>query len=205
MTSILGVHLVMLGLGALLLVLKAVKFGGIYDPIAHQVRLIVPNLDPVRIFGYLFGFSPRGWTFSGMASVDNLEDVIGGHIWVAILCIGGGLFHIVSKPLQWAKRALVWSGEAYLSYSLGALALAGFSVACFVSVNTVAYPPEFYGEVGSSVRAALASVHAAFGFLALAGHWWHAFRSRSEAVRGVKYATFFDFLAEGVSGEASLT
>lgn len=201
MTSILGIHLVMLGLGALLLVLKATKFGGIYDPIAHQVRIIVPNLEPTRIFGYLFGFSPQGWTLTGMASVNNLEDVIGGHVWVAILCIGGGVFHIVTKPFQWAQRALVWSGEAYLSYSLGALALAGFSVACFVSVNSIAYPVEFYGEVGSPVRAVLASVHAALGFLALVGHWWHAFRSRSEVRRGVKYETFFDFLAEGTSDQ----
>jgi photosystem II CP43 chlorophyll apoprotein len=50
-----------------------------------------------------------------MASVDNLEDVIGGHFWVGILCIGGGLFHIVTRPFGWAWERLVWSGEAYLS------------------------------------------------------------------------------------------
>ncbi len=196
MTTILGIHLVILGVGALLLVLKATRLGGIYDPLVEQVRLIQPNLDPVRIFGYLLGFSPNGWTLTGMASVNNLEDVIGGHVWVALLCIAGGIFHIVSKPLAWAKQRLVWSGEAYLSYSLGALAIAGFSVACFVSVNEVAYPSVFYGPVsGSPVRAALASVHAALGFLALLGHLWHAYRSRS-AERGMQFDTFFDFMAK---------
>ena len=94
--------------------------------------------------------APHGWTITGMASVDNLEDVIGGHVWVSALCIGGGLFHIFTRPFGWAKERLVWSGEAYLSYSLGALAIAGFSVAVFVSVNEVAYPPVFYGPVGGT-------------------------------------------------------
>ncbi len=198
MTTILGIHLVMLGLGALLLVIKATSWGGLYDPLVDKVRLIQPNLNPVRIFGYLFGFSPTGWTITGMASVNNLEDIVGGHLWVSILCIGGGVFHIVSRPLNWAKRALVWSGEAYLSYSLGALALAGFSVACFVSVNEIAYPSVLYGPVGDtapSVRTALASVHAGLGFLALVGHLWHAYRAKA-AVKGVKYNTFFDLMAK---------
>ncbi|MEL6398580.1 MAG: chlorophyll a/b binding light-harvesting protein [Cyanobacteria bacterium J06626_4] len=197
MTSILGIHLVMLGMGALLLVLKATQFGGIYDPLVDQVRLVEPNLDPGRIFGYLFGISPHGWTITGMASVDNLEDVIGGHVWVGVLCIGGGIFHIATKPFAWAKARLVWSGEAYLSYSLGALAIAGFSVAVFVSVNEVAYPTVFYGPIGgteTSVRAALASVHATLGSLALLGHLWHAYRSLSVSL-GSTRGTFFDVLA----------
>jgi photosystem II CP43 chlorophyll apoprotein len=201
MTTILGIHLVLLGVGALLLVLKATRWGGIYDPLVEQVRLIQPNLDPARIFGYLFGFSPNGWTITGMASVNNLEDVIGGHVWVGILCIAGGIFHIVSQPLDWAKKALVWSGEAYLSYSLGALAIAGFSVACFVSVNDIVYPSVFYGSVGAvtdSTCAVLASVHAGLGFLALMGHIWHAYRARS-ATRGIEFDTFFDFIAKDVT------
>jgi photosystem II CP43 chlorophyll apoprotein len=199
MTRILGIHLVLLGLGALLLVLKATRFGGLYDPLTAQVRLVQPNLDPARIFGYLLGFSPTGWSLTGMASVNNLEDVVGGHVWVGLLCVAGGVYHITSKPMDWAKRALIWSGEAYLSYSLAALALAGFSVACFVSVNSVAYPEVFYGPVLSSpTRVALASVHAGLGFLALVGHGWHAYRARS-AERGVKFNTFFDFMAKDVT------
>ncbi len=196
MTTILGIHLVLLGIGALLLVLKASQFGGLYDPLVDQVRLVQPNLNPVRIFGYLFGFGPNGWTWAGMASVDNLEDVVGGHLWVGLLCLGGGIFHILSKPFAWAKQRLIWSGEAYLSYSLGALAIAGLSVAVFVSVNDIAYPSVFYGPLNSnpSVRAALASVHAGLGFLALIGHLWHAFRARATA-RGMAWGTFFDVMA----------
>ncbi len=197
MTSILGIHLILLGLGALLLVLKATRFGGVYDPWVEQVRLIHPNLDPGRIFGYLVGITPHGWSLSGMASVDNLEDVMGGHVWVGLLCILGGIFHIATQPLTWAKQRLIWSGEAYLSYSLGALALIGFSVACFVSVNDTVYPSVFYGSVDTSVdsiRAALASVHATFGFLALVGHVWHAYRARVSE-HGLGLQTVFDALA----------
>jgi photosystem II CP43 chlorophyll apoprotein len=201
MTTILGIHLVLLGMGALLLVLKATRWGGIYDPLVNQVRLIQPNLDPARIFGYLLGLSPQGWTITGMASVDNLEDIIGGHVWVGLLCIIGGIFHIVSQPLAWAKKALIWSGEAYLSYSLGALAIAGFSVACFVSVNEIAYPSVFYGSIGAvtaSTRLALASIHAGLGFLALVGHIWHAYRARAAARGAAPSQTFVDFMAKDV-------
>ena len=201
MTQILGIHLVLLGIGAALFVLKATQWGGLYDPLVGQVRLVTPNISPLRIFGYLFGFSPDGWTIKGMATVNNLEDLVGGHIWVSFLCIVGGIYHIFSQPKTWAKRALIWQGEAYLSYSLGALALIGFSVIGFVSVNEIAYPRVFYGAVGApthSTRAVLASVHAALGFLALSGHLWHAYRVRS-ALRGMRYETFFDFMAKNVT------
>lgn len=197
MTTILGIHLVLLGVGALLLVLKATRFGGLYDPLVESVRLVQPNVNPVRIFGYLFGFGPHGWTIAGMASVDNLEDLVGGHVWVGLLCLSGGIFHILSKPTAWAQRLLFWSGDAYLSYSLGALAIAGFSVAVFVSVNEIAYPSVFYGPVGGSVRAVLANVHAGLGGLALLGHLWHASRARtSDRGREVQYRTFFDVVAD---------
>ncbi len=195
MTTILGAHLIVLGFGALLLVLKAIMFGGLYDPQVEAVRLVYPNLNPLRIFGYLIGFNPSGWSLAGMAGVDNLEDIVGGHLWVSFLCIGGGIWHIVSKPTAWAQRWLVWSGEAYLSYSLGALAIAGFGAAVFVSVNEIAYPAAFYGPIEGttdSVRAALASVHAGLGFLALLGHLWHAYRARA----GAQWGTLFDFLAQ---------
>jgi len=36
---------------------------------------------------------------------------------------------ILTNPFAWAHRALVWSGEACLSYSLDALSVFGF-IAC---------------------------------------------------------------------------
>ncbi|KAG6540715.1 hypothetical protein Mapa_017851 [Marchantia paleacea] len=103
-----------------ILVFKALYFGGIYDtwaPGGGDVRKITNlTLSPSVIFGYLLKspFGGEGW----IVSVDNLEDIIGGHVWLGSICIFGGIWHILTKPFAWARRALVWSGEAYLSYSL---------------------------------------------------------------------------------------
>ncbi|WP_316432603.1 chlorophyll a/b binding light-harvesting protein [Leptolyngbya sp. NK1-12] len=189
MTSIIGIHLVLLGMGALLLVLKATRFGGLYDPVAEQVRLITqPTLNPLRIFGYLVGITPSGWTLKGMAAVNNLEDVVGGHIWIGLICILGGIWHILTQPTAWAKRVLIWSGEAYLSYSQGALAYMGLLAAYFVTVNDTVYPSVFYGPVGVPTadgvitpRTWLGLFHVIFAGLLLAGHFWHALRARAKA------------------------
>lgn len=142
MTTILGIHLILLGLGAGLLVAKSMFFGGLYDANLGEVRVIShPTWNSTVIFGYLFGGGGRNW----IAGVNNLEDLVGGHIWVSILCIAGGIWHITTQPFAWAKKLFVWSGEAYLAYSLGALALMSLIAAYFVSVNTLAYPVEFYG------------------------------------------------------------
>jgi photosystem II CP43 chlorophyll apoprotein len=162
MTSILGYHLVILGCGALLLVLKAMFFGGLYDtwaPGGGDVRVITnPTLNPAVIFGYLLKspFGGDGW----IVSVDNLEDVVGGHIWIGLICIAGGVWHVLTKPFGWVRRAFVWSGEAYLSYSLGALSLMGFIASCMVWYNNTVYPSEFYGPTGPE-----ASQSQAFTFL----------------------------------------
>jgi len=151
MTTILGIHLILLGCGALLLVLKAMFFGGVYDtwaPGGGDVRVISnPTLNPAVIFGYLLRspFGGDGW----LIGVDNLEDVIGGHIWVGFICIAGGIYHILTKPFAWARRAFIWSGEAYLSYSLGALSLMGFVASAFVWFNNTVYPSEFYGPTNA--------------------------------------------------------
>jgi photosystem II CP43 chlorophyll apoprotein len=182
MTTILGIHLILLGIGAGLLVVKATFWGGIYDPLSGGVRSIVPNLNPIKIFGYLFG----AWGGEGMAAVDNLEDTIGGHVWIAIMCIGGGIWHIATTPKAWAEKALIWSGEAYLSYSLAALAYMGLIAAYFVTVNDTVYPAAFYGAKGlaglgttaPSVRTWLATTHVALAILCLLGHIWHAVQAR---------------------------
>ena len=158
MTNIIGFHLIILGCGALLLVLKAMFFGGVYDtwaPGGGDVRVITnPTLNPAVIFGYLIKapFGGEGW----IISVDNMEDVIGGHIWIGFTCIAGGIWHIFTKPFAWSRRASIWSGEAYLSYSLGALSLMGFIACVMVWFNNTVYPSEFYGPTGPEASQAQA-------------------------------------------------
>lgn len=190
MTTILGIHLVLLGMGALLLVAKAIALGGLYDPVVHNVRVIAnPTLNPATIFGYLFGTEGRFW----LAGVDNLEDVVGGHIWIGAICILGGLWHIATKPLPWTHNLFVWSGEAYLSYSIGAVSLMAFVATLFVSANALVFPTEFFGPTlqlvfdrfpvfvssdGSlTARVWLANAHFWLGFFFLQGHIFHALRA----------------------------
>ncbi|KAF3672013.1 Photosystem II CP43 reaction center protein [Capsicum annuum] len=158
MTTILGIHLILLGLGAFLLVFKALYFGGVDDTWAlggGDVRKITNlTLSPSIIFGYLLKspFGGEGW----IISVDDLEDIIGGHVWLGSICILGGIWHILTKLFAWARRALVWSGEAYLSYSLGALAVFGFIACCFVWFNNTTYPSLFYEPTGPEASQAQA-------------------------------------------------
>ena len=138
---ILGHHLIFLGLGAFLLALRAMFFGGIYDTNLGEVHLIShPTLNPLTIFGYLFGIKDGSWTPLGMASVDNLEDVIGGHIWIGFILIMGGIWHIIVKPFNWVRLILpIESGEEILSYSLFGLGLMGFISAVFAGYNTTVF------------------------------------------------------------------
>ena len=190
MTTILGIHLVLLGIGAFLLVGKAMAFGGLYDPAIQNIRIISnPTLNPTTIFGYLFGTEGRFW----LAGVNSLEDVVGGHIWIGAICILGGLWHMKTAPLGWAKGLFVWSGEAYLSYSIGAVSLMAFVATLFVSVNSLVFPTEFFGPTLTLVfdrfpvfvssdgvltaRVWLANAHFWLGFFFLQGHIFHALRA----------------------------
>jgi photosystem II CP43 chlorophyll apoprotein len=161
-TTILGIHLVILGFGALLLVIKALYVGGLYDtwaPGGGDVRIIDnPTLNPGVIFGYVLKspWGGDGW----IVSVNNMEDVVGGHIWIGFTCIVGGFWHILTKPFAWARRAYVWSGEAYLSYSLVAVSLMAFIASQYSWYNNTVYPSEFYGPTGPE-----ASQSQAFTFL----------------------------------------
>ncbi len=203
MTTIIGIHLMLLGAGALLLVVKAMAYGGLYDPIAQNVRLVTsPNLDPVDIFGYLIGTGGKLW----LASVDSLEDIVGGHIYMAALCAIGGVWHLLTQPFGWAKRLFVWSGEAYLSYSIGALSLMAFIATLFVSVNAIAFPPEFFGSTlllkfdrfpffaspdgALTCRVWLANTHFWLGFFFLQGHLFHALRAAGYSFAEGKMVAF---------------
>ena len=100
----------------------------------------------------VLGFGGDGW----IMSVDNMEDVIGGHIWIGTTLIIGGFWHIFTKPFAWARRAFVWSGEAYLSYSLAAVSTMAFISAVFVWFNNTVYPSEFFGPTGPEASQAQA-------------------------------------------------
>ena len=178
LSLILGHHLLFLGIGALLFVGKATLWGGIYDSVAGNVRLIgEPTLNPVTIFGYLFGLHNGVWNPLGMAAVDNLEDVIGGHIWVGVACLAGGAWHIVKEPFGWARNSLTYNGHAILSYSLAGVALMAFTSGYFVSFNKIAFPPQLYGSDLGQFAGVQFTLCATF----LGGHVWHALKSKSEA------------------------
>ncbi|MBX2862635.1 MAG: chlorophyll a/b binding light-harvesting protein [Leptolyngbyaceae cyanobacterium MAG.088] len=174
LSFILGHHLLFLGGACLLFAANASFGGGIYDPVVGDVRQISsPNLNPA-VIGYIFGLTSDGWNGVGMAAVDNMETVIGGHFLVGVLELFGGTFHILSTPFGVEAKPWSYSGESVLSYSLAALGLMGLGSYFFVNYCDVVYAPELFG----ADRSGQAATQLILGILCYIGHVWHALRGQ---------------------------
>ena len=92
----------------------------------------------------------EGW----IIGVNSMEDIIGGHIWLGLTLIFGGIWHAITKPFGWVRRAFIWNGEAYLSYSLGALSFMSFIASAYIWFNNTAYPSEFWGPTNAEASQA---------------------------------------------------
>jgi photosystem II CP43 chlorophyll apoprotein len=157
-TAILGAHLATLAIGAFLLFVHAVSLGGLYDTLGSgggDVRLI--RHGALTLNAYVLGtylvtppFAPQGW----IISVNNMEDVVGGHYLIALLLVAGGLWHLCTRPSSTLVRGFTFSGEAYLSYSLAAIASFGYIAAVYAWYNVTVYPSEFYGPTAAEASQA---------------------------------------------------
>ena len=192
LTFILGHHLIFLGVANIQFVEWA-RIHGIYDAAQGVVRQVDYNLNLNSIWNHQFDF----------LSISSLEDVMGGHAFLAFLMISGGALHIAQQTGQWTKYkgAGILSAESVLSFSLAGIGWMAIVAAFWCATNTTVYPEAFYGEpltqkftiapywidtgdlsdgtafFGHSTRAALTNVHYYFGFFFIQGHLWHALRS----------------------------
>ena len=110
------------------------------------VKETLVSLNPYSVAKYLVHapFGNEGW----IISINNLEDLLGGHLWVGAICLVGGIFHVNSRLFQVFTRSFIWSGEAYLSYSLSAISIIKFTIAVFSWYNNSVYPIKFFGPTG---------------------------------------------------------
>jgi len=188
-TFILGHHLILFGIANIWFVEWA-RIHGIYDPAAEAVRQVEYNLNLSAIWNHQFDF----------LSISSLEDVMGGHAFLAFIQIGGGAFHIATKQVgeyTKFKGAGLLGAEAILSFSLAGIGWMAIVAAFWCATNTTVYPEAFFGEPLSlqfgispywidtvnladgahTSRAWLSNVHYYFGFFFIQGHLWHALRA----------------------------
>mgnify|MGYP002636020726 FL=1 len=104
------------------------------------------SLNPYVLGRYLARppFGSTAW----IISMNNMEDLIGGHYWVSFYLIIGGVWHIQTSAFRLIARGFTWSAEAYLSYTLSGIALCGSIRSLYSWYNNTAYPSEFYGPTG---------------------------------------------------------
>ena len=162
--AILGVHLGMLSLGCYMLVFKATLLGGLYDTSAAgggDIRIV--KWDSITLNLYVLGkylvrapFGAEGW----IISVNNLEDICGGHLVLGFVFLVGSLWHTQVRSFSVFIRGFVWSAEAYLSYSLAGISIISFIVSVYSWYNNLVYPSELFGPTGPE-----ASQSQAFTFL----------------------------------------
>ena len=190
LTFILGHHLIFLGLANIQFVEWA-RIHGIWDTAQGVTRKVQYNLDVGMIWNHQGDF----------LAINNLEDVMGGHAFLAFFLIVGGAFHIATKQFgeytEFKGKGLL-SAEAVLSYSLAGVGYMAFVAAFWASTNTTVYPTEFFGDVlklqfdfapyfidtdsslvgdAHTARAWLVNVHFYLGFFFVQGHLWHALRA----------------------------
>jgi len=188
-TFILGHHLIFFGIANIWFVEWA-RVHGIYDASAALIRPVEYNLDLSMIWDRQFNF----------LAIDSLEDVMGGHAFLAFLQITGGAFHIATKQVgeyTKFKGAGLLSAEAILSWSLAGIGWMAVVAAFWCATNTTVYPTEWFGEPlalkfgiapywidtvdlpggAHTSRAWLANVHYYLGFFYIQGHLWHALRA----------------------------
>jgi len=189
-TFILGHHLLFLAGGNIQFVEWA-KWHGIYDPAAGAVRQVEYNLDLGMIWNHQFDF----------LSISSLEDIMGGHAFLAFFMAAGGIFHILTKnygEYNSFKGADILSAEFVLSTSLAGAAYTAFVAALWCASNTTIYPVDLYGGIlefklgvapywvdtdtslaadAHTGRAWLTNVHFFIGFFYLQGHFFHGLRA----------------------------
>jgi len=188
-TFILGHHLIFFGVACIWFVEWA-RIHGIYDPAIAAIRPVEYNLNLNAIWNHQFDF----------LSIDSLEDVMGGHAFLAFLQISGGAFHIATRQVgeyTKFKGSGLLSAEAVLSWSLAGIGWMAIIAAFWCATNTTVYPEAWFGEplalkFGISPywidtvdlpnglhtsRAWLSNVHYYLGFFFIQGHLWHALRA----------------------------
>jgi len=190
LTFILGHHLIFLGLANIQFVEWA-QYHGIWDSALGATRTVSYNLDLGMIWNHQADF----------LQISSLEDVMGGHAFLAFFQIIGGAFHIITKQFgeytEFKGKGLL-SAEAVLSYSLAGVGYCALVAAFWSSTNTTVYSTEFFGDVlqlkldfapyfgdtdaslatgAHTARAWLANVHFYLGFFFIQGHLWHALRA----------------------------